>query len=92
MDSADKIPVDQRLAAIEAKLDLVLARLGVGEDDVPPDVWGAQDADPVLEAIRAGMKIKAITLYREHTGVGLKDAKAAVDAMIAELRRNGERV
>ena len=41
--------------------------------------------DPVLQALRSGNKIQAIKLYREATGVSLKDAKDAVEAM--ELSR-----
>ena len=34
-----------------------------------------------LDLIEEGKKIQAIKLYREQTGVGLKEAKDAVDAM-----------
>jgi len=36
---------------------------------------------PVRELVHAGKKIQAVKLYREMTGVGLKEAKQAVDAM-----------
>ena len=32
------------------------------------------------EAVARGHKIEAIKIYREHTGVGLAEAKAAVEA------------
>jgi large subunit ribosomal protein L7/L12 len=35
----------------------------------------------VRALVAAGQVIQAIKLYREHTGAGLADAKAAVDAM-----------
>ena len=35
----------------------------------------------VKNYLRAGRKIEAIKCYREMTGVGLKDAKEAVEAM-----------
>ena len=38
-------------------------------------------AGPVLERIRAGRMIDAIKLYREITGVGLKEAKDACEAL-----------
>ena len=38
----------------------------------------------VTEAIRANRKIDAIKLLREHRGLGLKEAKHAVDAYIRE--------
>jgi hypothetical protein len=41
--------------------------------------------DPVKRALREGNKITAIKLYREATGVSLKEAKDIVEAM--ELTR-----
>ena len=51
-------------------------------------------SDPVPDAvvqeignlIRAGQKIQAIKLYREHSGKGLKEAKDFIDALEADLR------
>ena len=42
------------------------------------------DALAIGEALRAGNKIEAIKLYRAATGLGLKEAKDALDAMTAE--------
>ena len=39
------------------------------------------DRQRVVAALRAGQKIEAIRIYREATGVGLKEAKDAVEAM-----------
>lgn len=39
------------------------------------------DNDDVLELVRGGKKIQAIKIYRERYGVGLKDAKDAVEAL-----------
>ena len=39
-------------------------------NDLPPDV---------LEAVHAGRKVEAIKRLREHRGMGLKEAKEAVD-------------
>jgi ribosomal protein L7/L12 len=51
----------------------------------------AQLTDPQRQAIEAaifaGNKIEAIKLYREATGVGLAEAKQAVEAMEASLRQ-----
>ncbi|MBV9469115.1 MAG: ribosomal protein L7/L12 [Abitibacteriaceae bacterium] len=41
------------------------------------------DGMSVEELVRSGQKIQAIKLYREQTGVGLKEAKDAIDAMAA---------
>jgi ribosomal protein L7/L12 len=52
----------------------------------PPPSRGAGFAAPaglpkaVIGALAAGNKIEAIRLYRQHYGVGLKEAKDAVDA------------
>jgi ribosomal protein L7/L12 len=64
----------QRLAAVERKLDLVMTHLGIRE--VEPDVPGA-----VLQELLAGRKIPAIKKYREATGVGLNEAKDAVELL-----------
>lgn len=62
------------LARIERKLDLILQSLGVA---APAESW-EQD---VRDIAAAGKKIEAIKLYRERTGEGLAEAKAAVDRM-----------
>ena len=49
----------------------------------------------VVERIRAGRKIEAIKLLREKTGLGLKDAKLAVDAYIdadPELKKRTDEI
>ncbi|MCX4576369.1 ribosomal protein L7/L12 [Streptomyces sp. NBC_01571] len=64
---------DRRIARVERKLDLILDHLGI------------QQAEPELEQVvalvRDGRKIQAIKAYREFTGVGLKEAKDAVERM-----------
>ncbi|WP_194895051.1 ribosomal protein L7/L12 [Catenulispora pinisilvae] len=107
MDSGDQITVEMRLAAIEEKLDLVLAQLGLGGDPgsdlyAPltaagaagagsPTAWApgsAIETDPQLAAlIQAGKTIQAIKVYRQATGVGLKDAKMAVEALERNMGR-----
>ena len=47
-------------------------------------VRGLDEADfqaQLLVELAAGRKIEAIRLYREHTGLGLKEAKDAIDAL-----------
>ncbi|WP_442877600.1 ribosomal protein L7/L12 [Dactylosporangium sp. AC04546] len=65
-----------QLAAVERKLDLLLAHLGI-EVPEPPGPAG------LLDELQAGRKIQAIKLYREATGAGLKEAKDAVEALAA---------
>lgn len=46
-------------------------------------------ARAVGDALAAGKMIEAIRLYRAATGVGLKEAKDAVDAIVAEKKAGG---
>ena len=64
----------EQLRAIDRRLRLVMDHLGVVEPTpaLPPAVF---------EHLAAGRKIQAIKEYRAATGVGLKEAKDAVEAM-----------
>jgi ribosomal protein L7/L12 len=62
-----------RAVRIEAKLDAVLAHLGV-------DLVAKADAE-VRRLAQAGDKIGAIKKYRELTGVGLAEAKTQVELL-----------
>ncbi|NJK43870.1 MAG: hypothetical protein HC933_05910 [Pleurocapsa sp. SU_196_0] len=64
-----------RVATLEAQMQVILEHLGV--DNASPQAW-EQD---LLELIRSNQKIEAIKLYREQTGLGLKEAKDAVEAL-----------
>lgn len=66
------------LDKLKARLDLVTAQLGV----VVPEPEGIADVDAL---IRADRKVEAIKRYREITGDGLVEAKAAVDRRAATL-------
>ena len=66
------------LDKLNTKIDLVMAQLDV----VVPEPEGIADVDAL---IRADRKIEAIKRYRELTGDGLVDAKAAVDRRAATL-------
>ena len=70
-----------RLRRIEAKLDLILKQLGVEfKDQATP---GGMSAEVKALAGVPGQKIAAIKLLREQTGLGLKEAKDAVEAYMA---------
>lgn len=45
-------------------------------------------SDDVLAAVDSGRQIEAIKILREQTGLGLKDAKHAIDALARERRGN----
>jgi hypothetical protein len=70
-----------RLRRLEAKLDLILRHLGIEYKD-PATASGLSEEVKALadDPIR---KIYAIKLHREQTGVGLKEAKDAVEAYMA---------
>jgi ribosomal protein L7/L12 len=65
-----------RVAALhrmEAKLDLLLKHAGIAFEpyaNVPAEL---------RDAVEQGRKIKAIKLYRQFSGVGLREAKAFVE-------------
>lgn len=65
---------------------------GEPQDSVPGIPGSASPVDPRLpraffDAVTDGKKILAIKLYREATGVGLKEAKDYVDALDPRLHR-----
>ncbi|MFE5892135.1 ribosomal protein L7/L12 [Streptomyces sp. NPDC002285] len=64
---------DRRVARVERKLDLILDHLGLRDDD--------PRMAKVVALLREDKKIKAIKEYREITGVGLVEAKEAVERM-----------
>jgi hypothetical protein len=45
-----------------------------------------QDLKEIQDSILAGRMIEAIKLYRQHSGLGLKEAKDAVEEMERKLR------
>lgn len=58
---------------LERKLDLILNHLGLDPK---------QGVDvKIMELMKSGQKIQAIKLYREQTGVGLKEAKDYVEGL-----------
>jgi hypothetical protein len=66
--------IGPRLAQIERRLQLVMDHLGVDDPDPAPP--------GVREQLTRGNKIAAIKAYREATGVDLRTAKEAVEAMM----------
>ncbi len=64
---------DWRLTRLERKIDLILTHLGI-------DPKQGVDAE-IAAQMKAGNKIHAIRLYREKSGVGLKEAKDYVESL-----------
>ncbi|MDP3229489.1 MAG: hypothetical protein Q8N13_16135 [Acidovorax sp.] len=46
--------------------------------------------DTVLQALAQGHKIEAVRLLREHAGIGLKEAKDRVDALVVSRQRHAD--
>jgi hypothetical protein len=72
---------DARLRRIEGKLDLLLKHQGLQFSD--PAIPGDLSDEVKSLADDPTKKIAAIKLYREQTGLGLKEAKDAIDAYVA---------
>ena len=72
-----------RIIKLEQKVSLILRQLGIDEESVsvaPPD-------DEIARLLTKGNLIEAIKVYRQRTGVGLAEAKTAVEQMKAQLGR-----
>jgi len=64
---------DGNVIPLERKINLILEHLGLDPNQ------GVNEQ--VLELMKSGQKIQAIKLYREQTGVGLKEAKDYVEGL-----------
>ena len=76
LSSAKTPALDRRLARIERQLGLIMRRLEIEEPTSP--------MQGVVEQLEQGKKIQAIKIYREQTGAGLAEAKAAVEVIARE--------
>jgi len=73
---ADILLLKSRINELEDKLQFLYRRLNI--DYAAPTADPAL-APPIQDALRRGNKIEAIKIYRELTGVGLAEAKDAID-------------
>jgi ribosomal protein L7/L12 len=73
---AEFLALKSRISELEDKLQFLYRRLNIDYIDPNSD---AALAPQVQEALRRGNKIEAIKIYRELTGVGLVEAKQAID-------------
>jgi ribosomal protein L7/L12 len=73
---AEFLLLQSRVRELEDKLQFLYRRLNIDYADPNAD---PAFAPQVQEALRRGNKIEAIKLYRELTGVGLAEAKQAID-------------
>ena len=83
------IQMEVRMRQMEAMMQALLIRLEIDPAELmpqeSPEIRANHDA--IYGALLTGNKIQAIKLYRELYGVGLKEAKFAVDEMEANLGR-----
>lgn len=73
---AEFLSLKSRVNELEDKLQFLYRRLNI--DYLAPSSSPAL-APQVQDALRRGNKIEAIKIYRELTGVGLAEAKDAID-------------
>lgn len=71
----------QRVSRLEAQVDFLYKHLNI---TFVEDAYGTDDPR-VVAALRSNNLIEAIKYYREKTGVGLAEAKSAVEAMRSRL-------
>jgi len=78
MDYTEYARLRERVRELEAQVAHLFGHLGIDPAAVPPP---STDLDPdVVELVNSGKKIHAIKLYRERTGLGLKEASEAIEA------------
>ena len=76
--------IRSRLNRLEQKVDFLLNQLGfaqMAEASLPANNPGNSMLAEVVALLRQNRKIEAIKVYREQTGVGLKEAKDVIDNM-----------
>lgn len=66
---------------------VILLAIAVKFGKTQPPTSSVTEAD-IIAAIKDGRKVTAIKYYRAVHGVGLKDAKDAVESMAENLARN----
>ena len=73
------ILINYKTERVEGKVNAILKHLGIAFPPVPSEhVKGI-----AKDTARKGARIEAIKTYRDETGLGLKEAKDAVDTWLA---------
>ena len=67
----------QRITKLENQIAFILHQQGL----IYPEEQNMGVSSEIMNLMRQGKKIQAIKLYRQETGVGLKQAKDFVDAL-----------
>ena len=76
MEMEDRVRINQRLTDLEHNVKRLLSNAGSSWEEAPME--GRLGPD-VVRALQAGNMIEAIKRHREATGLGLAEAKAAVE-------------
>ena len=67
----------QRVAKLERQVAFLIQSSGLRYVDEPPSGVSPE----IMDLVQRGQKIQAIKLYRQETGVGLREAKEFIDAL-----------
>lgn len=79
--------LEERIEQLEIVMQALCTHLGINPAAlVARGMSGPPEIGAIREALLSGNKINAIKIYRSIYGVGLKEAKDAVDAMERNLR------
>jgi hypothetical protein len=70
-----------RIRMLERKLDAIIGHLGI---ELPDALVNSGLSPEVCSLADKGEKISAIKLHRQETGIGLKEAKDAVEAYLGQ--------
>ena len=76
MEMEDRVRINQRLTDIEHNVKRLLSNAGLSWEAAPVE---SALGPNVIEALQSGNMIEAIKRHRENTGLGLAEAKAAVE-------------
>jgi ribosomal protein L7/L12 len=76
MEMEDRVRINTRLTDLEHNVRRLLADRGMSWEEAP--IASALGPE-VIQALQAGNMIEAIKRHREATGLGLAEAKAAVE-------------
>jgi ribosomal protein L7/L12 len=87
LGSADEEAMLVTAALATLAIVILVVALRSGDDRVQMPSLGGAGMDSVEGLIQSGRKIEAIKLYRREQGVGLREAKDAVDEIEASFPR-----
>ena len=81
LEDSDLAPLRARVSKLEGQLKFLYEKLNI---EIGPEIH-APDDPKIVELIKKGKKIEAITMYRQTTNAGLAESKNAVEEIQARL-------